>query len=163
MYSTAQLHAESTCNAYTVQLHRHFTYIIVLAVYCTDTRRYERDRPIFRHYVPLLRELNAVGWQPLRAAALRTETRTDTDTDTDTRTRTGTGTGTDISTRTEGSDGSAVFVERFGSVAQGRLFWTLRNDGTQPQHALTLELDVSTPARRQPRCLFVCLTDCLSD
>lgn len=91
------------------------------AVYFKNASLYERDRPIFKHYVPLLRDLNSVGWQALRAASLRPSA------------------APAESTRTTANQ---VFVERFGSVPQGRLFWTIRNDSTESQHALTLELDV---------------------
>jgi hypothetical protein len=30
---------------------------------------YERDRPLFRQYIPLLRRVTAAGWQPLTQAA----------------------------------------------------------------------------------------------
>jgi hypothetical protein len=38
------------------------------APYWEDARHYDRDRPLFRKYVPLIRRLNAAGWQPLTGA-----------------------------------------------------------------------------------------------
>lgn len=90
------------------------------AVYFKNASLYERDRPVFKHYVPLLRQLNSVGWQALRAASLHPS----------------------ATAESSGTGNSVVFVERFGSVPRGRLFWTIRNDATKSQPALTLELDV---------------------
>jgi hypothetical protein len=37
--------------------------------YWDDPRLYERDRGLFRRYVPLIRALSAAGWQPVTRAA----------------------------------------------------------------------------------------------
>ncbi len=37
--------------------------------YWDDPALYERDRPLFRRYIPLIRTLNTAGWQPLTYAA----------------------------------------------------------------------------------------------
>ena len=37
--------------------------------YWTDRSSYERDRPLFRRYVPLIREATEAGWRPVPAAA----------------------------------------------------------------------------------------------
>ena len=36
--------------------------------YWDDPALYERDRPLFRRYIPLVRELSAAGWEPLTHA-----------------------------------------------------------------------------------------------
>ena len=40
------------------------------AVYFKNASLYERDRPLFKRFVPVLRAINAAGWEPLRSAAL---------------------------------------------------------------------------------------------
>ena len=37
--------------------------------YWEDPGHYDRDRPLFRKYVPIIRRLSAAGWQPLTLAA----------------------------------------------------------------------------------------------
>lgn len=60
---------------------------------------YERDRPLFRRYQPLVKAIAAAGWEPLTFARAGDE---------------------------------RLPVERFGSMKQGRVFFTVLNDSTQP-------------------------------
>lgn len=63
---------------------------------------FERDRPLFRQFIPVLKRINYAGWQAIPdanasdAAAGNAHPRT------------------------------SLMLERFGSVAEGDLFWTLR-------------------------------------
>ena len=90
------------------------------AVYFKNASLYERDRPIFKQFVPVLKAINTAGWEPLRHAALVGSPQPEAD---------------------------VVFVERFGpelgrSVGSGTLlFWTVRNSGTAPCDGLSLHVD----------------------
>ncbi|MCO5045901.1 MAG: hypothetical protein M9935_11625 [Kiritimatiellae bacterium] len=41
--------------------------------YWVDAKLYERDRPLFRHYMPLIIRLSAAGWQPVPGAVASDE------------------------------------------------------------------------------------------
>ena len=89
------------------------------AVYFKNASLYERDRPIFQRYVPVLRAINAAGWEPLRSAAL---------------------------VGSPQPEAGAVFVERFGRASLdggGTLFWTVRNSGTTRCDGLSLRIDAA--------------------
>ena len=87
------------------------------AVYFKNASLFERDRPIFKRFVPVLRTINAAGWEPLRRAAL---------------------VGSPLPTA------ETVFVERFGSASgPAGLFWTVRNAGTSPCGGLSLHVDAA--------------------
>jgi hypothetical protein len=87
-------------------------------VYFANATLYERDRPVFKQFVPILKAINSAGWEPLRSAALVA------------------GAGV------QQPPPDMVFVERFGSVSVGSLFWTMRNSGTVACVGLSLQLDL---------------------
>jgi hypothetical protein len=73
-------------------------------VYFTNSSLIERDRPIWRQFIPVLRAINLAGWEPLTLA------------NTSRSAVSGTGGGDDF------------ILERFGSLQRGtRLFFTLRH------------------------------------
>ena len=87
---------------------------------------YERDRPIFKQFIPVLRRINYAGWQPTPYA--------------------------------NASDAGAAAVavneaprfslERFGSVAEGDVFWTLRRAAAAAKHGIPpIGAAGSTPVR----------------
>ena len=77
----------------------------VAPTYFSDPKLYERDRPLFRQFIPVLRRINYAGWEPLTLAT--------------------------ASDMPPAGGGAARFsVERFGRVADGSgIFWTLRRAG----------------------------------
>ena len=81
-------------------------------VYFTNSSLIERDRPIWRQFIPVIRAINLAGWEPLTLANV---------------------------SASGASGGGEFVVERFGSLQRGtRLFFTLRRlDNTT---ALTLSL-----------------------
>ena len=87
------------------------------AVYFKNASLFERDRPVFKQFVPVLKAINAAGWEPLRSAMLVGSLQPEAD---------------------------VVFVERFGRVSldgSGVLFFTVRNSGTSPCDGLALHVD----------------------
>ena len=68
---------------------------------------YNRDRPLFKRYIPVIKRLAAAGWEPLTAARC---------------------------------DKDKVYVERYGSLAQGNLHLTVFND-TETAQKTTITLD----------------------
>jgi hypothetical protein len=46
-----------------------FSHDAATARYWDDPALYNRDRPLFRRYIPLIRRLNAAGWQPITRGA----------------------------------------------------------------------------------------------
>jgi hypothetical protein len=85
--------------------------------YFDNKTLFERDRPVFKKFVPILHAINQAGWHPMRHASLSVG-------------------------RTDGAP-ATVFIERFGDAAPGMgLYWTLRNDGAFPCQNLTLRVDV---------------------
>ena len=71
----------------------------VAPTYFSDPKLYERDRPLFRQFIPVLRRINYAGWEPLTLANASDMTTT----------------------------AARFSVERFGRVADGSgVFWTLR-------------------------------------
>ena len=93
--------------------------------YFSNPALYERDRPIFQQFIPVLRKINFAGWQPLTFA-----------TASDSRSNPGnleTTTAATTSVAVEGNNASARFsVERFGSAADGVVYWTLRRAEPPP-------------------------------
>ena len=75
---------------------------------------YNRDRPLFRRYVPVLREINLAGWEPQTSAMVATASP---------------------------PAKSRVWVERFGPTAEGIVYFTVRNEG-RPDLAKSLVLMV---------------------
>lgn len=77
--------------------------------YWQNRKWYERDRPLFKRYMPVIKRVAQAGWQPVTFAKC---------------------------------DFPDVLVERFGSVANGPIYFTVLNDSDQPRHTrLTAELD----------------------
>ncbi|MCX6899868.1 MAG: hypothetical protein NT105_14355 [Verrucomicrobia bacterium] len=64
---------------------------------------YERDRLLFRKYQPLVKTIAAAGWEPLTLASAVVMT-----------------------------GNTALPMERFGSMEQGHVFFTVLNDSTEP-------------------------------
>lgn len=105
--------------------------------YFSNATLFNRDRPLFRIYVPILRALNAAGWQPITYARVR---------------------------EASSAAANAVFVERFGPLIGGSsidridghyaeparhsspiMFLTVRNEG-RPDLQAGLTLDISAAA-----------------
>ena len=80
---------------------------------------YERDRPVFKKFVPILKAINFAGWRPLRSASLTA--------------RTG----------VPQPPPDKVFVERFGSVRVGTVFWTAHNGDNVSHAGLSLLVDTA--------------------
>jgi hypothetical protein len=75
--------------------------------YFAAAELYNRDRPLFRKYVPLLRTINAAGWQPVTYARCADP---------------------------------AIWIERFGSAADGKIYLTMLNSAAEPKSvAVTLD------------------------
>lgn len=70
---------------------------------------YNRDRPLFRKYLPLIRAVAEAGWQPVTAATF---------------------------------DAADVPVERFGTLTNNWMYFTLLNDAAEPRIG-TLRVDAS--------------------
>eukprot|EP01043_Picozoa_sp_COSAG02_P005155 COSAG02_NODE_138_length_34440_cov_16.694368_18_plen_1060_part_00 len=70
--------------------------------YFSNPKLYERDRSIFKQFIPVLKQINYAGWQPLTFAAA-----------------------SDLEATTPKS-GSDFSIERFGSATDGVIYWTLR-------------------------------------
>jgi hypothetical protein len=70
--------------------------------YFSNPKLYERDRAIFKQFIPVLKKINYAGWHPLTFA-----------------------TASDIDATTT-NRGFSFSIERFGSAADGVLYWTLR-------------------------------------
>lgn len=85
--------------------------------YFSNPKLYERDRPIFKQFIPVLKKINYAGWQPLTFATAH---------DIDETAR----------------NGSSFSMERFGSAADGVMYWTLRR--AEP---LQLAATTSRPVR----------------
>ena len=90
------------------------------AVYFKNASLFERDRPVFQQFVPILKAINAAGWQPLRAAVLV------------------------AAAGSAQPEPDVVFVERFGGASVGSLFWTIRNLGAAAASGLSLEVDTAS-------------------
>jgi hypothetical protein len=86
--------------------------------YFRNATWYNRDRPLFRRYVPILREINHAGWHPLTGAVV-------------------------IGGRPPAV--SRVWVERFGPSEEGFVYFTIRNEGRPDlAQSLTLLINGST-------------------
>jgi hypothetical protein len=69
--------------------------------YFSNPKLYERDRPVFKQFIPVLRKINYAGWQPLPYA--------------------------NASNAGATANSEASFsIERWGSAADGVVYWTLR-------------------------------------
>ena len=69
--------------------------------YFSNPRLYERDRPVFKQFIPVLQKINYAGWQPLTLANASDA-------------------GATANTKVRFS------IERFGSAVDGVVYWTLR-------------------------------------
>ena len=88
-------------------------------LYFADATLYERDSPVFKKFVPILRAINFAGWRPLRSALLTA--------------RTG----------VPQPPPDKVFVERFGSVRVGTVFWTAHNGDNVSHSGLSLLVETA--------------------
>jgi hypothetical protein len=61
---------------------------------------YNRDRALFKKYIPLIKRVAETGWQPVTAARC---------------------------------DNEQIWIERFGSAANGVVYFTVFNDSPRPQ------------------------------
>ena len=75
--------------------------------YFSNPTLFERDRPIFKQFIPVLKAINYAGWEPLTYAN---------------------------ASDTRGPEAGGFSIERFGSVAHGSVFWTLRR--AEPLHVV---------------------------
>jgi hypothetical protein len=77
---------------------------------------YNRDRHLFKQYIPMIKRIAEAGWEPITYAL---------------------------------TDNDAVYVERFGPDAAGKLYFTLMNDSSETQEVrITImgsELGLATP------------------
>ena len=81
---------------------------------------YERDRPIFKQFVPILKAINFAGWRPLRSASLVA--------------RTG----------VQQPPPDKAFIERYGSVClNGTVFWTIYNSDNVSYSGLSLLINTA--------------------
>lgn len=85
----------------------YFSHDAASRPYFGNSTWYNRDRPIFKRYVPVLQEINQAGWQPVTGATVRTATSADS------------------------TVSCCVRVERFGPSATSPnfVYFTVRNEG----------------------------------
>ena len=91
---------------------------------------FERDRPLFKQFIPVLKAINAAGWQPLTLANASDSTPTTLPASPASAANASGGRPVSLD---GGVDAARFSIERFGSVAQGSIFWTLRR--IEPLHA----------------------------
>ena len=77
--------------------------------YFSNPRWYNRDRPLFKKYVPLIQSIAKAGWEPIVHAH---------------------------------TDRPKVYVERYGAVGAGEIFFTVLNDGSEAE-PFVLRIDAS--------------------
>lgn len=97
----------------------YFSHDAASRPYFGNSTWYNRDRPIFKRYVPVLQEINQAGWQPVTGATVRTAASADT------------------------SVSCGMRVERFGPSASSPdvVYFTVRNEG-RPDLAKSMMLTV---------------------
>jgi hypothetical protein len=80
--------------------------------YFGSAEQFDRDRDLFKKYIPIIRRINEAGWEPITYARVAGE-----------------------------EDGSVIFIERFGDWGKGNLHFNVRNTTKEGRKALvTVEL-----------------------
>jgi hypothetical protein len=77
--------------------------------YFGSPEQYERDRDLFKKYIPIIRRINGAGWEPITYARIAGE-----------------------------QDGSMIYIERFGDWRRGNLHFTVRNTTKEARKALVI-------------------------